>query len=236
MLKKTITIAAVALLLCVCRSEARSQGPSGQEQTPAGGYSERAAGINARQNKWTDPRAMNDWMRAHADGSLSASRWSVSTNVGDWAALGTANLWLAFGLSRHVSLELDAKANPWTFNRGGDSQFENRNVTTALGARWWPWYVYSGWWFGGKAQYQQYNRGGIGSSETEEGDAVGLALGLGYAVQVAPWFNIDFGLGFWGGTTAFVTYACPRCGKVVDSGHKLFILPNEVLISAQFIF
>lgn len=165
-----------------------------------------------------------------------SSRWAGEINVVDLGFLGTVNGDFQFALAQHWTIEAQARYNNWTYNKAKENQLESRQKTFAAGVRFWPWYTYSGWWIGLKGQYQEYNRGGIGTLETEEGDAFGGVLSAGYSLQINRWFNIDFGLGGWAGMTKYTTYACPHCGKRVDEGKKFFFLPNEVVIAAMFIF
>ena len=87
-----------------------------------------------------------------------------------------------------------------------------------------------------KAQYQEYNRGGILRQKTQEGDAFGLGLGAGYSLMLHEHINLDFGLGGWGGRKVFTDYACPRCGKITGSGAKWFFMPNEITVAIMFTF
>ena len=96
--------------------------------------------------------------------------------------------------------------------------------------------MYSGWWVGAKAQYQEYNRGGIITKTAEEGDAFGAALAGGYSLMLREHWNLDFGLGVWGGWTKYRKFAYPENGKITEEGHKWFFLPNEVILSLVFIF
>lgn len=176
-----------------------------------------------------------------ASGDLS--RWCVSTNIADWAWFGTINGELQYSVARRFSLDVDAKYNNWTFK--DDIVTERKRAaqkTFAAGLRFWPWYVYSGWWFGAKAQYQEYSRGGLFKVlEKEEGDAYGVALSAGYSVQIFKWLDIDFGIGLWGGMKDYVTWhmdgvSCPACGRKIDEGSKFFVMPNEVYVSFAVIF
>lgn len=164
------------------------------------------------------------------------ARLALSQNLADYLFLGTLNAGVQYSVHRNWTLGVGARYNNWTWRHRQDTQFESRQQTYFVGARWWPWYTYSGWWAGGKLQYQEYNRGGIRGPETEEGDAFGLSLGGGYAVHVNHWLNVDFGLFGWGGMTKYVTYACPYCGQRTDAGTKAFFLPDEVRVALQFIF
>jgi hypothetical protein len=167
----------------------------------------------------------------------SAQDWSVSTNAMDYVSLGTLNAEVSMATGRHISINASARINPWTFHKGDPSkQMQNRQQTYAVGIRYWPWHIYSGWWMSGMAQYQEYNRGGIISATTEEGDAYGLSIGAGYSLMLHEHWNLDFGLSLWGGQKTFVTYACPSCGKITDKGAKWFFMPNDLRVSIAYIF
>ena len=166
-----------------------------------------------------------------------AQNWSVSTNVLDYVSLGTMNAEVSAGVGRRVTIEASARVNPWTFHKGDPSrQMQNRHQTYALGMRYWPWHIYSGWWISADAQYQEYNRGGIISQKTEEGDAFGLSAGTGYSLMLHEKLNLDFGVTLWAGQKTFISYACPSCGRITDKGSKWFVMPNEIRVAIQYIF
>lgn len=167
----------------------------------------------------------------------NGQNWSISTNLMDYVSLGALNAQGSAGVGRRVTIEASARVNPWTFHKGDpDKQMQNRHQTYAAGVRYWPWHIYSGWWVSGMAQYQEYNRGGIISQSTEEGDAFGLSLGAGYSLMLHEHINMDFGLSFWTGQKAYVRYACPSCGKITENGSQWFIMPNELRVAIQYIF
>ena len=162
---------------------------------------------------------------------------AVSTNLMDYVSLGTINAEASVGVGRHISLNASARVNPWTFHKGDPGkQMQNRHQTYAVGVRYWPWHIYSGWWISADVQYQEYNRGGIISQKTEEGDAYGISPGAGYSLMLHEHLNLDFGLSFWAGQKTYITYACPSCGRITDKGSKWFVLPNELRVAIQYIF
>lgn len=172
---------------------------------------------------------------------MSAQDWSLSVNAAELANLATLNVDAGVAVDRHWTLNGGVKYNPWTFYRSADDrraggQFQSRRLSISAGTRWWPWNVHSGWWVGGRMQYQAYNRGGIRKMTTEEGDAFGLSFSGGYSMMLAEYINLDFGLGLWGGYTMYSRYSCPKCGEMLDSGGKWFILPDEIIVSLSFIF
>ena len=178
--------------------------------------------------------------------AATAQTWAVAVNAADIAELGTLGVEGSAAVGQHWSIHAGAKVNPWTFARrdSGNGLFsepnpnqkQNRKQEYAIGARWWPWNVYSGWWVGGKGQYQEFNRGGFLTEPSQEGDAFGAGLAGGYSLMLKEHWNLDFGLGLSTGWMKYATYACPSCGKVVDEGQKWFILPNEAIVSLVYIF
>ena len=166
----------------------------------------------------------------------SAQRWAVGVDVADMINLGTISVDGAVATGQHITINAEASVNPWTFHKGEDDQFQNRKQTYSLGVRYWPWNVYSGWWISGAAQYREYNYGGITDNESEEGDMGGIAFGGGYSLMLSEHINLDFGLGLWTGYQKYVTYACPQCGKIVDSGEKWFVMPNNLKLGLIWIF
>jgi hypothetical protein len=106
-----------------------------------------------------------------------ARKFSISTNVLGYAELGTLNAEVSYALSRRWSLIAGVRYNPFTYHKGVASrQFQLRQQSYSIGARLWPWHIWSGWWFATKVRYQEYNMGGIVSRQTSEGDRVGMGL------------------------------------------------------------
>ena len=167
--------------------------------------------------------------------SASAQKWSIGTNAVEWLNLGTVNAEGSVAAGRHASVGVGFRYNPWTFG-GEEKQLQNKQRSAYVYGRWWPWFIYSGWWLQGKGQYSEYNQGGIFSRETEEGDAYGAGIAAGYTLMLHRQLNIEFAAGIWGGYKTYTVYACPTCGRIVDSGAKAFILPDNIAVSLLYIF
>lgn len=170
--------------------------------------------------------------------AVYAQRWSVSTNVAEWANLATINAEMGLAVDQNWSLHLSGRYNPYTFRKGDpDKQFQERQATAQFEVRGWPWHVYSGWWIAGGLQYSRYNWGGLfNKRKSEEGDAIGGTLAFGYTLMINSYFNIEFGLGVWGGKKWYTEYSCPLCGREVGKGSKGFIAPNEAIINLVYVF
>lgn len=161
--------------------------------------------------------------------------WSVSTNMAAYADFGTLNAEVGYALGRHWNAAASFRYNPFTFESDGEP-LQSRQRTFAAGARYWPWHIYSGWWLSGKAQYQEYNRGGIRSPETREGERFGAGVAGGYSYMLTPWLNLDVGVGVWSGMDRFSVYECPVCGLTLEKGRKVFFLPDDLRVALSLIF
>ena len=155
----------------------------------------------------------------------SAQRFSVSTNVVDYADFGTLNVEGDLAVARRWTLIAGAKYNPYLFRSETPEPLSARQRLVSAGMRFWPWHVFSGWWLSGKVQYQEFNRGGIRSAETDEGDRYGAGLSAGFSYMLHPHVNVSLGAGVWAGY-----------GMTEDSGEKTFILPNDLILSLSYVF
>lgn len=166
-----------------------------------------------------------------------AQKVSIGTNFVDWAFFGTANIKGELALDQHVSVEAGAKYNPWTFRKDTTTPIKNQQVSAWVGARYWLWYVNTGWWMSAKLKFTDYAQTGLIWQSLDEGKSLGAGLALGYSYMLGKHFNIDFGLGFWGGKTFdYVSYHCPQCMKVEESGSKLFLRPDNIELSLKYVF
>ena len=65
---------------------------------------------------------------------------------------------------------------------------------------------------------------------------MGAGLYTGYTYMLSSHFNVEFGVGLWGGIDHYRVYSCPRCGLTVDQGKTGFILPDDIMISFVYVF
>ncbi|MDY6277182.1 MAG: DUF3575 domain-containing protein [Bacteroidales bacterium] len=167
-----------------------------------------------------------------------SQNWAVSSNVAGLADRGTLNATASRSVSKHWSMNAGIRYNPFSFPDDGTESgaVRKKQRMLTLGARYWLWHVYSGWWMSGAAQYQEYNFSKKGNNDTSEGDRIGAAFAAGYSYMLTPWLNVEFGLGFWGGYDRYKVYDCPTCGITVDRGAKAFLSPEDVIIALSIIF
>lgn len=166
-----------------------------------------------------------------------AQKLSFSTNLLDYACLGTLNADVSYSVSRRWSIMAGIRYNPFTFREDKpQDQFQLRQQSYAAGVRLWPWHTMSGWWFAGKLRYQEYNYGGIFSSESEEGDRFGAGLYSGYTYMLTRHLNLEFGAGLWSGISFYRRYSCQKCGRTIGHGRKYFLLPDDLMISVAYVF
>ncbi len=168
--------------------------------------------------------------------SSNAQHVSISSNVLD-LALCSANLSAGVAVSRHFSLDLGAVHNPHSMVKESGLQVSNMHKTAYLGVRYWPWYVFSGWWVSAKAQYSEFSRTGVWRLALEEGKAVGGGFSAGYTLMLSKRLNLDLGAGLWAGQKMdYHMYHCVNCMNIREEGSKFFIAPDKVSISLMFVF
>lgn len=146
--------------------------------------------------------------------------WAVSINLADLADLGTGSASIQYGIARHWSLEGGFRLNPWM----PKENLYDKVQRFSLGARWWPWYIYSGWWLQGSARVEGFKRSGIPMKASGIGEAYGIGVSGGYSLILCPWLNLDFGLGGWGGRQ-----------RLYDGTRRWFAEP-EATLGVMFVF
>lgn len=170
--------------------------------------------------------------------SARAQKWSLATNILDYANFLTINAEAGLSVHKNWSIALQCRYNPFSFGTGLNEAgvMFNRRLTVAAGARYWPFFVYSGFYYGSKLQWSRYSRGGIFSMKNIEGDAMGLGLNAGYSLIVSKHINIEFGIGLWFGLNRYTEFSSPVCGKKTGEGHRMFIAPNDIQINLLYNF
>ena len=155
----------------------------------------------------------------------NAQKLALSTNAADYADKGTLNIETSYGFARHWSVNAAARYNPF--------ELGSKQRAFAVGARWWPWYIYSGWWISGVAQYQEYS---VRDDEIAEGDRYGGGISGGFSQMLGPHLNLDVGFGFWGGYEVYSTYGCAVCDRRTSAGTRYFLRPNDLILALVYVF
>lgn len=171
-----------------------------------------------------------------AAGKADAQMFSVSTNTVDWLNFGTINAEGGMSVSQHFSLLAGGHYNPWEIKING-FRVHNQQATGYVGARYWPWYVFSGWWLGTKVQYSFSSKTGIWRPAMEDAHSIGAGFSFGYTVMLNEHLNLEFGAGIWGGKhLKYTIYECPECMRVRISDTRNFIYPDDLSISIMYVF
>ena len=145
--------------------------------------------------------------------------WAISTNVLSLVDLATLNLGLEYAAGRHCSIDMQMEYNGWKFNH------RDRKRSFNVGARYWPWYVYSGVWVRGFAGAEDCDAENLPLKYLNgTSDRFGAGLSAGYSLMLAKHFNLDFGLGFWGGVR-----------HSYQGAWNGFIAPKDIRISLMFV-
>lgn len=116
-------------------------------------------------------------------------KFALKTNALGWAAYGTTNIGVEFGLSQHWTLGVDIFANPW--------EFDDHKQLMAFGAqpelRYWLGDRFKGHFFGLHAQYMDYD-GGL-EKYRYDGWSVGGGLSYGYSLALGNRWRIEANVG-----------------------------------------
>ena len=172
--------------------------------------------------------------------SLAANAQTISlgTNAVDWVNLGTANVEVGISVGQHFSITTGGRYNPWSFSsKRHDAPMHNNVKVAYAGARYWPWYVFSGWWVGVKGQYEQFMQGGFWRPMLEVGTAIGAGLSGGYTWMLHKHLNLEFGIGMWGGRyTDYSKYQCSDCVDLITSGPRNFLRFDDLVIALVYVF
>lgn len=171
--------------------------------------------------------------------TASAQKVAVGTNLISYANFLTTNVEASYAIAKNWNVYVQGKYNPWTFkeNQPPKEHMQNRQLTFAVGARYYPWHVYTGWWASAGAQYTKYNTGGIIRTRTWEGEVYGVTLGAGYSWLLTRSLNLDFGFGLMVGPNRFRTYSCPACGRIEEMDKKeIYVGPNELIVKLSYLF
>lgn len=175
-----------------------------------------------------------------AASSLPASgqKWSIATNLLDYANFLTMNAEIGVSVHQNWSIFLKGRYNPFSFPMAANSteRIQNRCSSVSGGFKYWPFFVYSGFYYGGRIQWSRYNSGGIFSRSSVEGDALGIGMSAGYSLMLTRHLNVEFALGLWIGGTGYRKYDSTACGKLTGWGTKPFIAPNDIQINILYTF
>lgn len=168
----------------------------------------------------------------------SKTQTVLSTDLVDWASLGTINVEAGMSVHQHFSVQAGARYNPWNFKSGRLSlPLYTHQATAYAGCRYWPWYVFSGWWLGVQAQYTQYEETGVWRPALDTGTAVGGGVSLGYTLMLHEKLNLEFGAGVWAGKRyKHVLYCCPECMDVREANPGKFVALNDISVALMYVF
>lgn len=166
-----------------------------------------------------------------------AQKVAISTNLVEWGNFGTINADAGLSVSQHFSLHIGGKYNPWTYHTRSGMPVYNKQTTAYLGARYWPWYVFSGWWIGARVRYLDFAETGVLRPKLFEGKSIGAGALLGYTWMINENFNIEIGGGIWGGRhLEYSRYRTPGSRDLLASGPRNFAFIDELSVSLMYVF
>ena len=169
--------------------------------------------------------------------SSDAQKYSLRTNLIEWGNLGTVNLDAGMSVSRHFTISAGCKYNPWKFHTKSGMPVFNNQVTAYAGARYWPFYTYTGWWFGANIRYSDFAQTGVIRPKYFTGQSVGASISAGYAWMITEHLRIELGAGLWGGRhLKYEAYRTYDSMDLVDKGPRNFIFLDDVSLALVYVF
>jgi len=168
----------------------------------------------------------------------NAQRFTVGTNIVDWANYGTINVDMGYALAQHFSVVAGAKVNPFEWNINDNPVYQKQKVAYA-GLRIWPWYVNSGMWIQLKGQYADYAFTGVWRPALDQGKAAGAGLAIGYTFMLGEKLNFEIGAGGWGGyLMEHNVYELPNATHLRESasGPRSFYDIDNITAAFVFVF
>ena len=170
---------------------------------------------------------------------VKAQKWAISTNALSWLNIGTINAEGSMSMNKHFTVHAGFTANPWKMHTSTYVELKNQQYGGYAGVRYWPNYAYMDWWIGAKVQYKNFKEAGLLTNSLMKGNALGAGLSGGYSFLISEHFNLDLGLGIWGGR--LFTYKKYKGteeidSEIVDKGPRDFIFLDNIMVSLVYIF
>ena len=155
----------------------------------------------------------------------------------EWANFGTINIDAGASVSQHFSLFAGVKFNPWKFETAYGMPVYNNQTTVHAGARYWPWYVYSGWWLGAKLKYTDFAETGVLRPKLFKGNGVAAGASFGYTWMLSKHLNLELGAGVCAGR--LFECSCYRTAKsmvLLSSAPRNYVYIDDVALTLMYVF
>ncbi len=168
--------------------------------------------------------------------------FAVKTNVLHGAVGLAPNLYGEVGLGRRTTIEAGFARNGW--NRRGTAGNNRKLIHGGVTGefRWWTCERFNGHFFGAHAFWRFYNIGGYDVPFVNfkrdyryEGTSVGGGITYGYALPLAPRWNLEGFIGVGAARMSYDVYGCDKCADRVDRVEKTWFGPTRAGIALTFI-
>jgi len=163
----------------------------------------------------------------------NAQFYHVRTNL---IGLGTGNLNAEVGLTlnKHFSLHLPVQYNPFTYNKGKNTKFQN--LTVFPSARYWFRESFREQFVAVALVGSRYNISNIWDSRRYDGYGVGAGISGGWAYPLAPCWNIEWEIGVAGIWCAYDKYVSKNSGYHFGKFREWKIIPHKIALNLTYLF
>ncbi len=170
------------------------------------------------------------------------SGFAIKTNLLHGAVGLAPNIYGEAGLGRRTTIEAGFARNGWNRNGtvGDNRKMIHGGVTGEF--RYWMCERFDGHFFGVHAFWRFYNVGGhnvplvaFKRDFRYEGTAIGGGVTYGYALVLAPRWNLEFNLGVGLAHMEYEKFGCDKCDDRVDTIDKTYFLPTRAGVTLSFV-
>lgn len=166
---------------------------------------------------------------------VAAQSLGVKTNLLWWLTT-TPNLGVELAVGRHLTLDLSANYNAWTFL---PKDMSLRHWAIQPEVRYWPRKAFEGHFFGMHANYAKYNIGQIPfisglDDYTLRGDAYGGGISFGYHFAIGRRWGLELSAGLGYTYLEYNKYVCAECAELMGRYKRHFYGPTR--LSASIIY
>jgi hypothetical protein len=159
--------------------------------------------------------------------------YHVRTNL---VGLGTGNINAEFGLTlnKHFSFHLPVQYNPFIYNKGKNTKFQNLTVLPA--ARYWFRESFREQFIGLSVIGSRYNISNIWDNYRYDGYGVGAGLSCGWAYPLSPRWNIEWEIGVAGLWATYDKYVSKNSGYHFGKFHEWRVIPHKIALNLTYLF
>lgn len=165
-------------------------------------------------------------LSARGEEADTTRRWAISTNICDWAMLGTMNLSASLAPGRRATVTAGIKYNPFTYYNRVGRAICFRQFTPYISGRYWFCEAYDGWFAGCRLIAGEFNMSNVFKNGYCDGDFVAAGIDGGYSRRISQRWNLTVAASLTTAAHKTTFYAGPVCGRILSRKKGLAVVPG----------